>query len=631
MLCVTIFLRQCFLFKESTFLYLLMFNVHVQQEVTKNKEMKKIAIMVVVVLMLQVTVYASQTGPVTSDVSASPNPTYGAPSVTLTADLSINSNPILTAASSETKAGESPDLSKEKVDNTSNLNLNFSGIIIEDVDSPSLVNPNETFNVTVHTLYSFSRETEVVIFLYDYDAWDQNDDYIDFRVGNLSGTGNKSFVFDGLAITKPQVVNLTAVAGYMNESGKLVLSDVFLFPTVALNFTIDKLELPSMVKSNEIFNVTLVATYNVAPATDVHLDIFDWDTENWTLRYSKTISGSDNQSFNLTLTAPPSVDMNLVLIPWFSYEFGNDTIRGLIGYRNFTVNVIDFWIAAAEYFIGSLGEDGTGILMSASDGAFDSSAEMVTANVPIEYLATGSHMLYVHGMDSLGNWGNATSVILDVTCPITIADMDYPAEAMLYNPFPVTVNTNYYFGSETKAKISLYSRDTGQFLDSSDEKALSGSGSEQFHLDPLTGSLGLLTLTARAEYYLVEGQKWVSRDSSDFSINVTSPIMITNLEYPETVNLKRSNFFTVKGDLNYSVRVRTTAKVRLYDRDTEKEIGNTPELELAGTGSMPFRLDPFARSAGALNLSARVYYLDVKEPNWIFCDSSDFSISVVQP
>ena len=232
--------------------------------------------------------------------------------------------------------GENSDEPKAKVAST----LNVSGVIIEDVDSPSLVNPNESFNATVHTLYNFSRETEVVILLYDYDAWDQNDDYIDFKVGNLSGTGNKSFVFDGLAITKPKVVNLTAVAGYMNESGELVLSDVFLFPTVSLNFTIDKLELPSTVKSNEIFNVTIGATYNVAPVTDIHLDIFDWNTENWILRYSKTISGSDNQSFNLTLTAQPSVDMVLVLIAWFSYEFGNDTVRGLLGHRNFTVNVI---------------------------------------------------------------------------------------------------------------------------------------------------------------------------------------------------------------------------------------------------------------------------------------------------
>jgi len=86
--------------------------------------MKKIAIaiVVVVVLLMQVTVYAS--GPVTSDVSASPNPTYGAPYVALTADLTIDSNPILTAASSETKAGETADVAKAKVANTSNSNSN---------------------------------------------------------------------------------------------------------------------------------------------------------------------------------------------------------------------------------------------------------------------------------------------------------------------------------------------------------------------------------------------------------------------------------------------------------------------------------------------------------------------------
>jgi hypothetical protein len=590
--------------------------------------MKKItiAIVLVVVLLMQVTVYAS--GPVTADVSASPNPTYGAPYVALTADLTVVSNAILTAASSETKAGELSDVTKAEVANTSNLN--FTGIKIEAVDSPTLVSPNASFDVTVHTRYNFSRETEVLIFLYDWDAWDQNDDYIAVRGGNISGTGTKSFVFNGLTITKPKQVNLTAVAGYKNESGELVLADAFLFPTASLNFTIDTLKFPSTVKSNEMFNVTVETSYNVAPMTNITLAIYDWAAEKYT-RSWKVLSGNNTHSFNIPLTASASAYMNLTLVPYFTYEFEDVKIRGLIGHRNFTVNVIVFWIAEAEYFIGSLGVAGTGIPMSASDGAFDSSAERVTASVPIENLATGSHMLYVHGMDSQGNWGNATSVVLDVTCPITISDIDYPAEAMLYNPFPVSVNTDYSFGSETRAKISIYNRDTGQLLASSDEKALSGSGSELFPLDPLAKSLGVLNLTTRAEYYLDKAQKWVSRDSSDFSIIVTCPIKITNLQYPETVNLDRSSFFAVKGNLNYSVRVRTTAKVRLYDRDTEKEIDNTPELELAGTGSMPFRLDPVARSAGALNLSARVYYLDVKEPSWIFCDSSDFSISVVQP
>jgi hypothetical protein len=426
-------------------------------------------------------------------------------------------------------------------------------------------------------------------------------------------------------------VNLTAVAGYKNESGELVLADAFLFPTASLNFTIDTLKFPSTVKSNEIFNVTVETSYNVAPMTNITLAVYDWAAEKYTARSWYVLSGSNTQTFSIPLAASASADMNLTLVPYFTYEFEDVKIQGLIGHRNFTVNVIDYWIAAAEYFIGSLGVAGTGIPMSASDGAFDSSVERVTASVPIENLATGTHMLYVHGMDSQGNWGSkATSVILNVTCPITISDMDYPAEAMLYNPFPVSVNTDYSFGSETKAKISIYNRDTGQLLASSDEKALSGSGSKLFRLDPLAKSLGVLNLITRAEYYLDNVQKWVSRDSSDFSIIVSCPIKITNLQYPETVNLGRSSFFTVKGVLNYSVRVRTTAMVRLYDRETEKEIDNTREWKLAETGSMPFRLDPVARSAGTMNLSARVYYLDDKQ-NWIFCDSSDFSISVDQP
>jgi len=490
--------------------------------------------------------------------------------------------------------------------------------------------------VTVHTRYNFSCETVVELCLVDYDKWVP----IVLMEVNLSGTGNESFVFYGLTIPIPEKVIMATLVRYKNESEVFVPSDAFYFHIVALNFTIDNLKLPSTVKSNEIFNVTIEISYNVAPMTNItlaiydrdagkYIAIYDRDAGKYTARSWNVLSGSNNQTFNLSLTASASADMNLTLVPYFTYEFVDEKIQGLIEHRNFTVNVIDYWIAAAEYFIGSLGVDGTGIPMSASDGAFDSAAERVTARVPIEDLTTGSHTLYVHGMDSQGNWGKATLVVLDVTCPITISDMDYPAEAMLYNPLPVTVNTVYSFGSETKAKISIYNRDTGQLLASSYEKALSGSGSELFRLDPLTGSLGVLNLTARVEYYLDKEQKWVSRDSSDFSINVTSPFKITNLQYLETV--KQYSFFHVKGNINYSVSEGTKVMVSLYDRDREEEVDNTAEMELIGTDSKPFpRLDANARSVGTMNLSVRVYYLDDKQ-NWIFCDSSDFSISVDQP
>jgi len=78
-------------------------------------------------------------------------------------------------------------------------------------------------------------------------------------------------------------------------------------------------------------------------------------------------------------------------------------------------------IAAAEYFVGTVGADGSGTAMSASDGSFDSSTEGVTAGIDVSGWAVGQYTLYVNGKDAAGNWGATESVVLDVTeAPSTI-------------------------------------------------------------------------------------------------------------------------------------------------------------------------------------------------------------------
>jgi len=72
-------------------------------------------------------------------------------------------------------------------------------------------------------------------------------------------------------------------------------------------------------------------------------------------------------------------------------------------------------IAAAEYFIDTLGAAGTGTPMSASDGSFNSATEGVSANVGVSALALGTHDIYVRARDSAGNWGGADLGSFDVT------------------------------------------------------------------------------------------------------------------------------------------------------------------------------------------------------------------------
>jgi hypothetical protein len=89
-------------------------------------------------------------------------------------------------------------------------------------------------------------------------------------------------------------------------------------------------------------------------------------------------------------------------------------------------------IAAAEYFVDVVGAAGTGVVMTATDAAFDSPLEGVDATIPPAVLAallTGNHPVYVRGRDAAGNWGPvaAANLAVDVTGPSTSALSASPA------------------------------------------------------------------------------------------------------------------------------------------------------------------------------------------------------------
>jgi hypothetical protein len=72
-------------------------------------------------------------------------------------------------------------------------------------------------------------------------------------------------------------------------------------------------------------------------------------------------------------------------------------------------------IAEAEYFVGTVGTDGSGIPMEAADGGFGSATESVVAGLDVSGWAVGEYALYVHGRDAIGNWGAPAVAVLFVT------------------------------------------------------------------------------------------------------------------------------------------------------------------------------------------------------------------------
>ena len=67
----------------------------------------------------------------------------------------------------------------------------------------------------------------------------------------------------------------------------------------------------------------------------------------------------------------------------------------------------------AEYFVDSVGANGTGTAMNPVDGSFDSPTEKVTWSGVCNW-GNGNHTLYIHGRDDPKNWGSFATVTFHV-------------------------------------------------------------------------------------------------------------------------------------------------------------------------------------------------------------------------
>lgn len=79
-------------------------------------------------------------------------------------------------------------------------------------------------------------------------------------------------------------------------------------------------------------------------------------------------------------------------------------------------------VANAEFFIDTVGANGTGILITPSDGSFNSAAENGYSYIPlitVNALSQGNHVISVHAKDSVGNWGpfSTITLVIDKTPP----------------------------------------------------------------------------------------------------------------------------------------------------------------------------------------------------------------------
>ena len=74
-------------------------------------------------------------------------------------------------------------------------------------------------------------------------------------------------------------------------------------------------------------------------------------------------------------------------------------------------------ISRAEAFIDTVGANGSGIPLTASDGVFNDPSEGGYADIPlttVRALSNGPHTISVHAKDAAGNWGQTSTIVLNV-------------------------------------------------------------------------------------------------------------------------------------------------------------------------------------------------------------------------
>jgi hypothetical protein len=79
-----------------------------------------------------------------------------------------------------------------------------------------------------------------------------------------------------------------------------------------------------------------------------------------------------------------------------------------------SINSASSTVAAAEYFIDSMGANGSGIALSGTFGTASVSVSGTLSTAQLAALAAGNHSIFVHGQDATGTWGAFSSAVLNL-------------------------------------------------------------------------------------------------------------------------------------------------------------------------------------------------------------------------
>jgi uncharacterized repeat protein (TIGR01451 family) len=338
------------------------------------------------------------TGPATSGVSATPNPTNGSLDV------------VVTAATIADAAGNVANA--EYFVDTTGANGNGTAMTAT-FGTPSVTGATATIPAATVALLSSGNHTIYVHGL--DDATVPNWGSFNFVTLNVDKTGP---VVSGPALT-PNPTTGAAVAIHATGSDATTGGQ----NVTAAEYTIDGGAAVAMAVNVASSTVSLDATISAAtigglvgPTHAVAIRAMD-SLGNWGSPVSITLT---KQVAGPVMTASPTTLYS----------------NGVIGFSSTTLavrvtgTVIDSGssvITGAEGFIDSATPtNGTGFAFFPTDGAWNQTSEAVYADIPlttVNALAAGNHILHLHGKNALGLWGPATTnvtLVVDKTVPVVL-------------------------------------------------------------------------------------------------------------------------------------------------------------------------------------------------------------------
>ena len=329
-----------------------------------------------------------KTGPTSSAISLTPNPTNGTADVTLyaTGNDSATGNHNITAAEYTIDGGTAVGMSINQAAPVASLSATISAATVAGLsDGPHTIEVRSQDSVGN---WGATASTSLLV------------DTAGPSVSALGATPNPTNGSTGVNTSVPAVrvsatftdglTNVVAAEGFLDTSGTLGSGFVFNASDGVFNSTVES-----------AYSDIPMPVINALSTGDHTIYVHGKDAAgNWAAMSSfiLTVDKTGPAVSGQTLT-PASVTNAPVTVSATADD-------SAVGNSN---------IAGGEFFIDAVGAGGTGTAMSASTTGPVSGITGTIPTATVNALSVGSHTVYIHAQDALGNWGAMVSATLTTT------------------------------------------------------------------------------------------------------------------------------------------------------------------------------------------------------------------------